>query len=237
MRFKINLNHALIISLFWHLLCFFMITVVVAPASIRQKRLSDIYFLGSLIEKDTSFREYKGMEGITRRRANVRIVPLLVKSEAGTGLVDQPKAVDHIIRKDYNILGMDALVETEKILPGLQSERPDKQPIFFDFQIDGEAAKRNVLFKPPLSGDINYFLSGQNDNLNGYYNIKLGISIAGKGEILFLNIVQTSGHPEIDLMVEEYIKQWKFSSLGPDSEDKITQGIMSVKLSSQELKN
>lgn len=237
MRFKINFNHALIISLAWHLLCFFMITVVVLPAGISQKRLSDIYFLGSLIEKDIVSREYKGMEGITRRRVNVRIEPLLAKSKAGAGLADQVRLVDHALIKDYNISGVKALVETEKMLPSLQPERFDKQSIFFDFHIDGEAGKRKILFKPPLPGDINSYLSGQGDNLNGYYNISLDISITGKGEVLSLDTVETSGNTNVDLIMQEYIEKWKFSPLEPDQEDKITQGIMSAKLSSQGLKN
>jgi hypothetical protein len=237
MHFKINFNHALIISLAWHLLCFFMITVVVVPAGIRQKRLSDIYFLGSLVEKDIVPREYKGMEGITRRRVNVRIEPLFAGSQPVAGLADQARLVDHALRKDYDVSGMKALVETEKILPSLQPESFDKQSIFFDFHIDGQAGKRKILFKPPLPGDINSYLSGQGDNLNSYYNISLDISITGRGEVLSLDIVETSGNTHIDLIMQEYIENWRFSSLEPDQEDDITQGVMSVKLSSQALKN
>jgi hypothetical protein len=207
-----------------------MITVVVVPASIRQKRLSDIYFLGALLEKGTLSPGYKSVEDVSRRQASAGIEQPFVKSAAGSGLADKVMTADYMFKKAHNILGIDALIQTEKILPSMQAEKLDKQSIFFDFQIDGEAGKREALFKPLLSGDIKFLSPNQDDGSNGNYNIKLEISITNRGEVLVLNIVQTSGYPHIDLIVKEYIKKWIFRPLGHDSEHESTEGIMSVKL-------
>jgi len=67
MQFKINFNRALVISFSWHLFCFLMFTIIIVPVGVMQKRLSDIYFLGSLLDKKSLKHASEGLDNFSNK--------------------------------------------------------------------------------------------------------------------------------------------------------------------------
>jgi hypothetical protein len=236
MRFKINFNRALVMSTLWHMLCFFMVTIVVLPVGARQKRLSDVYFLGTLLERNTLNREFTSAEEFSRRRTDITAIsPVINKASGRVDFTGPLKTRDYMLKRRDHVMVMDSITQTEKIIPNMIEEGLHRQDASFEFQIEGPAGQREIASKPPLPDNIKSLINGR-DNLLDDYSFIQRISIAGNGEVSFLDMIELSDYPETDLLLREYIKKWRFVSLGDDMSDQSSEGTIRVIYTSKKTK-
>jgi len=230
MQFKINFNRALIISFLWHILCFFMVTIIIVPVGLMQKRLSDIYFLGSLLDKKSFKHEFIDLDAYSEKRR---------KSAAKLSLDDQRlipvKRIGFgrerplFLENSSETMNIDSIIGTEKLFPNtVKKERVYSKPDSGFPEISGKAKDRLVLFKPPFP-DYKIALSARNkDNAFISSSVKLKLIITKDGTVKAADILQTSGYPDIDLITVRYVKKWRFIPLKPNQPQEDQEGIVQI---------
>lgn len=215
MLFRVNFNRALIISFLWHLLCFFMFTIIIVPSGTGQRRLSRISFLGSILDDSSFKREFK-VFGSGRQKRQDKVFLLSEKAaESQRRKINFDN--DYFLRVKPYSSSIDELLVVEKKLPVEKEENLAVGPKKEASGVEGDARGRAILFKPPLTG-IKVFGSGEleKDTVAPYYKIKLELVIAADGNVKSVENLQTSGYPELDLAAIRYVKKWKFEPLSPD---------------------
>ncbi len=230
MQFKINFNRALIMSFLWHLLCFFMVTIIIVPVGVMQKRLSGIYFLGSLLDKKFFKHEFRDLDTFSKNRR---------KATAGLFLDDQQvipvkrigfgRERGFFLENSSEIMGIDSIIGTEKLFPDMvKKERVYLEPDSSFSEISGKAKDRIVLFKPPFP-DYKVTLSARHkDNILISCSVKLRLIITKDGTVKAADILQSSGYPDINLIAVRYVKKWKFIPLKPDQAQEDQEGIVQI---------
>jgi hypothetical protein len=212
MRFKINFNHALAISLLWHLLCFFGITIIIVPAGIRDKRLPDVYFLGALLDENTFGYGFRISEGFSKRETSVFSEASLVGSEESPGPM-KIKDRDYIVKKGPHIAGSGPIINTEKIIPDIRDKGAYRESVVLISQEGPEAGRRKALLKPPLPERAYEMMEELNKDSTASYNVRIEVLIGDNGTVQSTRILKASGYPDMDIIMADHIKKWRFSEL------------------------
>ena len=232
MQFKINFNRALVISFSWHLFCFLMFTIIIVPVGVMQKRLSDIYFLGSLLDKKSLKHASEGLDNFSNKDREGKMELSLDGQQAVLGnRIDFSRERELFLENTSGFSNIDSIIGTEKIYPDLmKKERVYAQPVEGFSEITGTAGDRLILFKPPLP-DCRIALSAyQKDGAPISCNVRLALVITKDGTVKTADILETSGYPDLDLIAIRYVKQWKFIPLKPDQLQEDQEGIIQIKL-------
>lgn len=215
MRFKINFNRALILSLSWHLLCFFMVTIIIVPVGISQNKLSEIYFLGSLLDRSSIGHELQSRDGFSRRDRGVLIVKTSQDRDI-KGLHPAPfeKENNTMIKKMHYDFRKASTIRTEKVTPSMQSNDFHKEPFIEISAPEGQPAPREIVLRPLLSEFKMALTEAQrNNNLLSFYSVDISVSIKNDGIVESAHVINTSGVAGIDIIMTDYIKKCKFKPL------------------------
>ncbi len=234
MQFKINFNRALVISFSWHLLCFFMFTIIIVPVGVIQKRLSDIYFLGSLLDKKSLKHESEGLDAFSKiDRQGRRELSLDGYQAVAENNVDLIRGRGPALEDSARFSGIDSIIGTVKIYPDImKKERVYTEPDVGSSEITGKAKDRLILFKPPLPDCKIALSSYHKDGAPISCNVRLRLVITKNGTVKIADTIETSGYPDIDLIAIRYVKKWKFIPLKPDQLQEDQEGIVRVELGS-----
>ena len=212
MNFKINFNSALVLSLLWHLFCFFIVVIVIVPVGIGQKRLSEIYFLGSLLDRNPTIHEAKSSDGFLKRDVNVLTLNMPKDKNAGVSHARLfRKESDIIAKKKYYDFRQASVSSMEKAMPGGHIKGTYKQDAAGIPSLDIRPETGKILFQPPLS-DFTQALARiqENHDLSTRYNIEALVSVESSGAIKSVNITKTSGISDLDTMIRDYVKRCRF---------------------------
>ena len=231
MLFNVNFNKALIISFIWHAFCFFAVVIVIVPIAIRQRGFSDISFLGPVLDEGSFEAKFEdsGPYSVSQRHIHNKFI-LSPKKAEGSDKIDLSYGRDHFLNEKPYKESIDEILEAEKELPqqieerkiSEQNEGPIAAAKAKDFQMEGEAKDRALIFHPP-SPDYEGFA-------NISFNIKLKIIISADGNVKSVEILAISGEPEADLTAIRYVKKWKFAALSPDKPQKDQEGVLSLEI-------
>ena len=230
MLFKVNFNRALALSLFWHLLCFFMVAIIIVPVGISQNKLSEIYFLGSLLDRGSIEYEFKSQDGFSRRDRRVLIVKTFQgKDIKGLHLAPFEKENDTMIKKMYYDFRKVSSIRTGKVTPRTENSSLYEGP-FIEISVpEGKSTQREIIFRPLLSEFKAVVIEAQkNNNLSSYYDVDISALIKSDGIVESARIIKTSGVADIDIIVIDYVKKCKFKSLEADG---IQESAISIKVS------
>jgi len=87
----------------------------------------------------------------------------------------------------------------------------------FTFEITGLGGDRRVVFREPLA----YPQWAQERGMEG--NVRLGFSVAASGAVSRVELLVSSGYPELDMWVMDQFKKWRFNRVvdAPDVEGEI----------------
>jgi hypothetical protein len=225
MHLKINFNNALVLSLFWHLFCFFIVTIVIVPVGISQKRLSEVYFLGSLLDKSPIGHEFKSPDGFLRKDRG--ILTLRMPKNTGVSRITPFKKEGGIIvkKRDYDFREA-SVMNIEKAIPGahIYDGPVTEMPV-----LEIRHTARKILFRPPLSEFTAEFAGIQvKDNLSSRYNTEFSVSVKRNGTVESVYIMKTSGNTDIDIIMEDYIKKCEFE---PFQAGDIQESVVSIEIS------
>ena len=208
-----------------------MITIIILPVGIIQKRLSDIYFLGSLLDKKYLEHDLKDLytlfEGV--KKGGVEL-PLDNQSILSDKRIDFRTKRDLFLENSSEFLVIDSIIGTEKIFPDMiKKEYVYSEPDNTYSEISGKAKDRIVLFKPPFP-DYKVAVSAHyKDNMPISFNVKLRLVITENGTVSVADALETSGYPDIDLIAIRYVKKWKFIPLKPDQAQEDQEGMVQIR--------
>ena len=230
MRFTINFNRALILSLSWHLLCFFMVAIIIVPVGISQNKLSEIYFLGSSLDRSSIGHELQSRDGFSRRDRGVLIVKVSQDKDI-KGFYPAPAEKENdttMAKKRYYDFRKASIIRTEKVTPSMQSNDFYKEPFIEISAPEGQPAPREIVLRPLLSEFKMALTEAQrNNNLLSFYSVDISVSIKSDGIVESAHVINTSGVAGIDIAMTDYIKKCKFKPLEADG---IQESVISVKI-------
>jgi hypothetical protein len=218
MRFKINFNSALVVSFLWHLLFFFMVTIVIVPVGLNQKRLSEVYFLGSLPNIKAVDYEFKSADGFLKQEKGfLGNMPQnkTIKSVYHTFSGENANAIAK--KKQYNFKEK-IVIQTEKIIPGMQ-DTPAYNNISIDITVyEDNGVPANLLSKPLIQEFLPTLeAAALKYGLSNSYSLTFLLSIKDDGSVENYSLVNKSGMSEIDNLASDYIKQCIFNSTEADT--------------------
>ena len=233
MLIKINFKKALLISLCWHVFCFFAFTIVIVPIGIGPKRLSEIYFLGSILDNNSS--DNSSTELASRSYMKHNRESSAFSASKGSSLerirVEKDKSY-HINQKDKS-KPIGTIINTNKKVINLDRVETEVKLKKHIPEISGQAKNRSVLFKPPLP-DYESLMSNSNVDISDLsLKVKLKVVISSEGSVKSAESIETSGYPEIDLIAIRHLKKWQFSPLNPDSVGADEEGAVTIEFNKQ----
>ncbi len=200
-----ELEKALIFSLAGHLFLLNIFLVVVSPGGWKETHIPPTYFLGSILnpvsfpggEKKLSFSPPPTQVSRRFLRQEVELSAPAAAGEKKTGRPDKPLLAPHASKPDrrppenrewMNVTGGKTM--SEDIIPGLS---------------------RKLLFRPPL--DYAFRRKDESDD----FLVGVRFRITAEGMVKMVEIVRTSGYPDIDLLAKRYVRSWRFSPLAAPS--------------------
>ena len=233
MLIKINFKKALLISLCWHVFCFFAFTIVIVPIGIGPKRLSEIYFLGSILDNNSS--DNSSTELASRSYMKHNRESSAFSASKGSSLerirVEKDKSY-HVNQKDKS-KPIGTIINTDKKVINLDSVETEVKQKKQIPEISGQARNRSVIFKPPLP-DYESLMSNSNVDISDLsLKVKLKVVISSEGSVKSAESIETSGYPEIDLIAIRHLKKWQFSPLNPDSVGADEEGAVTIEFNKQ----
>jgi len=219
MLLKINFNRALIISFLWHLFCIFAVTIIIVPVGVKARRLSDVSFLGSILDKE-SFKRELGVSPSHGHRFDNEMFQLQKES-----LPEKSSRIK--IEKDY-FLDKDSGRESADYIIGMEKAHPKVIDEASYREYAEQAVSRTILFKPPIPDYKAALSETQEGDLSTSYRVRVKVFISPDGTVKKADTLQTSGSPEIDLIATRYVKKWKFIALNPDRPQEDSEEIVLV---------
>ncbi|MFC1807420.1 hypothetical protein ACFL0T_03515 [Candidatus Omnitrophota bacterium] len=227
MIFKINFNRALIISFFWHLFWFFMITIVIVPVGGRHGGFSDVSFLGSILD-DGSYRDEFGNPGSFSGSRTRRIFQSF-SSKSGGLIFKRVKVYsdrNYISEARPYKVSIDEILQSEKRLPADSNREEYSGYGLLKPTIVGDAKDRLVIFMPPLSDILAAVKEANRSQSTSYNSARLQIIITADGMVKHAEGHETTGISEIDYALVEYAKEWRFAPLKDDQDQADQEGTL-----------
>ncbi|MDD5504699.1 MAG: hypothetical protein PHV77_05235 [Candidatus Omnitrophica bacterium] len=216
MDVKINIFRAFALSFLWHLLCFFMVTIIITPVGISSKKLSDVYFIGSFVDKGSAGRglkEMDGFSGIPRPLPAARpnydsdikdIQP--ARLAGGDNFIGRKRHYD--FKPGQNVSTQDS---------GGESKGHDSRPRPYIIMSDllGRPVSPDIIFMPDLGALIGELSrsSGSFGTIS-FYEADILLSIDRDGRIESAGIIKSAGPPALDVIITGYIKECRFKASG-----------------------
>jgi len=226
-------NAALLISILWHIFCMFFVTIVVLPTSFPLAKVSNISFLGPILEK-TAFeimieRNVPSKHTLYGRPTRFNNMPL----KRGRKEEMNIKFKDFLSterRRDTRVSSKD-LFGDSKVAPPFQhvsSKVSEEEPWQKNLFIKGPLVKRDILFKPEMP-----VISERIGQRQKSFIVKLKANVLPGGNVSEVTLLASSGYPDIDLKAINYMKGFRFSPLGPAAKDKSEWGNIRINLKSR----
>ena len=201
-----NLNIAILISMFWHLVCIFSIYPILATGYFR-KNSTTISFLGSILEKVIAIPEkVLDLNRFTLIQSDLDRDKNIGQMELDLMLPENAAKADDIQAEKEKF----ALPKDKDSPVALTRHYRNKESLHFyfkDFLVTGEAKHRILLYKPDLS-NIPVFLSSFGNGSS--YNVSVRFTVSKHGFVERPECLISSGSSEIDRMAIRYVRKWQF---------------------------
>lgn len=204
-----------------------MITIIIVPVGVRQRRFSDISFLGSILDKRSLRREFRNLHPhslLGGHGSEKMFLP-----ERNNLTKELPRAgfeKDTFTKKKPYAVSIDEILDVDKRLPDMAEVEESLESVSKVSGVEGEVRNRAILYKPSLP-DYKTLLPPSEKNITGgYLRVRLKIIVSPDGSIKAVENLQTSGYPEIDLMAIRHVKKWKFVPLSPERQQGLQEGVV-----------
>lgn len=213
---------AFLISISWHLICMFFFTIVILPVSFPMSTISNVSFLGPLLEK-TAFELM--LDKNSRPRGTSYQEPMISNNafltHEDSGLVKLKFSGFSLkAQKDEAEISAHDLFGDFKVTPDISMKgaglerKSDVSPAPADnqaFLIEGPLSRREIAFKPEMPV-VQRRVGVEQKN----FIVELKIKAAGSGQVEEAALLVSSGYPDVDLAAINYIKGVKFSEADTD---------------------
>ncbi len=186
----------------WHLLWMSLVVVVVVPTNLDIGRFTNISFLGAYLSETSlapgSFKKEK---------------PHATSYDLGSTLAVKEVSVDLPQRKppsgymkDNAFLGsVNPLQDKKTDVQIAISSSELSYAKLTNKQLEGEVRNRGILYRPDES-----FLRNVISQAEGGAAACLSFGVSDNGEVKFINILTSTGNPELDTLFTRYLKSWRF---------------------------
>lgn len=201
-----NLNIAIVISAFWHLVCMVSIYPILATTNFRENSTT-ISFLGSILqkviaipEKTLGFNKFASIQSdIEKNRAiPLKDLDLMPPEKIEWGDTIRAEKEKFILPKGKN---------KEGILARHYRNKENLRFYFKDILVSGEAKNRMLLYRPDLY-NVSIFHSGFDSD--SIYNVIVRFNVSRHGFVERPECIVSSGSPEIDRLAIRYVRKWQF---------------------------
>ncbi|MDD5449200.1 MAG: energy transducer TonB [Candidatus Omnitrophica bacterium] len=221
-----TLSIAFLISVSWHVFFMLCFTVVVLPAGFPMHRISNVSFLGPILEK-TAFELMLEKKSRFEQDPSYRdIMNLSDVSLSGNEVgFDKLKFIEPSLKPatDNETMSANDLFGTFKITPPfIEAAKEPMEPgeaqegaVYKseeDLAIEGPLAQSEILFKPDAPAITKRIEEGQES-----FTVELRFKASAAGNVEEAVLLVSSGYADVDMAAINYIKGFKFSA--PSSED------------------
>jgi TonB family protein len=233
---------AFLVSLLWHLLLVFCVTVVILPANIKIAKPSTVSFLGPILEK-TAFEIMLGQKSGRNEdgRKAVGDVNKALFDDSGAELskLDRVRFGAGSAGSDKEALKVNnkELFGDFKFAPqfrsGISGAELKKEKLAFltsgeGISIEGPLASQEISLKPEMP-----VIARRIDQDEELFTIRLKIKISKNGEVDNIALLASSGDPAVDLAVMNYVEKFRFAPLSQTAKTAADWGIMKIKVKSR----
>lgn len=200
-------NIAFLISLSWHIFCMLCFTIVILPISFPTSKLSNVSFLGPILEK-TAFEMMLEKRPASKRTLYSESMPLnnIFLSPEEKTLLGELKVGDFFLieKKDEVKVSANDLFGDFKVTPPLYTYDED-------FFIEDSLANREILFKPEMP-----LVARRIESRQESFIVELKFKVSSNGRVEEAVLLASSGYPDVDLAAINYIKAFQFSPLNKE---------------------
>lgn len=227
-----NFFQAFVISLLGHILCFFTFNIIVVPRGITAQTFTNVCFLGSILDNNAFTREIKRAYNAGEEEMKGAKERVLCDRKAlfSKRIIKPQIKSDYLLTSKQVFSSIDEIMKVDKyVFDNLQTaEKPKTSES--DVKIIGSAKERAILSKPakPYMLEEGFIIKhGLN---NGYFKVKLKVTISPEGRVRKVEKLTSSGYPEIDLIWMRYVGRWIFAPIDSSVSNHDQQGILELEL-------
>ncbi|MBI4335803.1 MAG: TonB family protein [Candidatus Omnitrophica bacterium] len=203
-------NTAFLISVSWHIFCMLCFTIVVLPTSLPMSKITNVSFLGPILEK-TAF------ELMLEKKSESERVFYGGPMSAGGVIVDhEEKAPGDISAMDYFFegAGTETRIKTDDLFGQFKYRPPFRQATSGGPDEERPAAAREILYKPEAP-----VAAKQAGYAGESFAVELKFKIAPNGWVENVTLLASSGYTDVDLAAINYVKAFRFAPLDNRHED------------------
>ncbi len=196
----------------------FLFTIVILPISLPMSTISNVSFLGPLLEKtafelmldknsrpkQATYQEPMFSNNAFLMHEEGRIGKTKFNGFALKGQADPAEVSANDLFGGYKIIpafSMKISTNEQKASPPSTAKGDDT------FSIEGPLAQRDIVLKPEAPVAAKRVGVEQKN-----FFVELKIKVAGDGKVEQADLLASSGYPDIDLAAINYIKGFRFSS-------------------------
>lgn len=210
---------AFLVSVSWHLICMFLFTIVILPVSLPMSTISNVSFLGPLLEK-TAF-ELMLDKNVQPKQVSYQ-EPMFINNAFLThedDRIGRARFNDFSLktRTDQAEVSANDLFGGYKIMPtfSMKAPMPERKAASVAaastdeaFQIEGLLARREIILKPEAPVAAKRVGAEQKN-----FFVELKVKVTGDGKVEQADLLASSGYPDIDLAAINYVKGFQFSTI------------------------
>lgn len=209
---------AFLVSISWHLICMFLFTIVILPISLPMSTISNVSFLGPLLEKtafelmldknsqpkQATYQEPMFFNNAFLMHEEGRPGKTKFNGFSLKGQADPAEVSANDLFGGYKIIpefSTKASINEQKAPPPPAAKRDDA------FLIEGPLARREIILMPEAPVAAKRVGVEQKN-----FFVELKVKVAGDGKVERADLLASSGYPDIDLAAINYIKGFQFSA-------------------------
>jgi TonB family protein len=212
-----DFEKALVLSFLLHMTWMVAVTVVVLPGRYRMSRSPEMTFLGPILD-EVSFPEVIG-KGFSLMPSAGKVPRLLFGKAVAPRFFPEesvlPRAMAAVDKPQ---------VQPRRRKPELAEAAAGREPPA------GEGERpygvgRVLEYRPPLPE-----YTGWTEGEEAVLIVGLSFRVDGEGKVWMVEVIRSSGYPEVDLLAKKHLRVWLFSPADPGSEKREEQGTALISL-------
>ncbi|MFH1645446.1 MAG: hypothetical protein ABIB11_03405 [Candidatus Omnitrophota bacterium] len=232
---KMSFLQAFIVSLLWHILCFFTFNIIVVPHGVTAQTFANVCFLGSILDNNAFTREIKRAYGFSEGELEAKPSgqELFGQKAVFSNRIKRPQIDrDDLLMSKQDYSSIDQVMKVDKYVFDRSPVLEKPQHSVDDVKIIGSAKGRVIISKPakPRILEEDFILKHGLDNRD--FRVRLKVTISPEGKVCKVEKLTSSGYPEIDLIWMRYVEKWMFAPLDPSLSSQDQQGILELELKS-----
>jgi hypothetical protein len=212
-----GLRYAIIGSVIWHFFWFFVIEVDLSPKYIQPHKKTSISFIGSVLS-------YESLNMILENKPELSKTEYQLPEDAGEILEPDIEPLGRMSPNDLVSMPAIGKQAAQSLHGALAKTKEMPDHIFYEklivninkspFPVTGKLASREIFQVPDKPDPALFAEFGVEPDILS--EIEFEVVVNKRGMVEQIQIMNSSGHPDVDLIWQDYISEWQFMPI--DSE-------------------